>query len=67
MKVNNDNFDSLDGWREDVGIKTDGNGNRIFYGRCEEEDTMVTAIKEYEKEQAEKLKKENEIEEENTL
>ena len=63
----NTDKDFLDSWREDVGIKKDKDGRRMYYGSCEEEDSLVTAVREYEREQAEKAKNEKSKEEENTL
>ena len=46
-------FDSLDGWRQEVGIKTSNGEVRHYAGGCEY-DATAQAIMEYEREQARK-------------
>ena len=52
--MTNPNYDALDGWREEVGIKK-SNGQTIHYeGGCEY-DPMAEAVMEYERQQAERV------------
>lgn len=50
--MSNPNYDALDGWREEVGIKNSKGEVKHYAGGCEY-DPMVEAIREYEREQAE--------------
>ena len=57
--MTNPNYDALDGWREEVGIKK-SNGQTIRYeGGCEDDPT-AEAIREYERMQAELARREQE-------
>lgn len=51
--MSNERFDSLDGWRQEVGIKTSKGEVRHYAGGCEY-DATAQAIMEYEREQARK-------------
>ena len=46
--IKTEDYDALNRWRQDVGIKTKDNTD-TYCGSCDEEDTMVRAIRQYER------------------
>lgn len=56
--MTNPNYDALDGWREEVGIKNSKGEVKHYAGGCEYDPT-AEAIMEYEQEQARIAKERN--------